>query len=367
MLKPTPQLDLAVLKTRALEEISRKPLETLTLIGGVLSVVVLGLLNLMVSRYLAVFGQPGLPAFGDGGSLLAGLVLTTLVVIFSGLIFISVPIFCRAWSEGFGEHLLSDAFSWHDEGGAGRKRAVQTYAALYGPLFACSLWICAMMFGMGWASPRWIWASLLVGLIVPALFILRTTPQADRGLAAITKALAMSLALSFIALIWLTVLILVSAQVLGPTFKDVSVVQGGLVGAAILTVLLLLHWVLTAAGRLRGAVFLLFLGLAAIILRVAPDDRLVTFVALRLANLGGGSLVFVRDTAAPPSSAPLPACLILSAGDTLILKLVKAADDCDDAAMRKTFATLIEADPDTRQVEFAKIRKLSRGDLFDQL
>lgn len=93
MLKSNPRLDLAVLKTSALEEISRKPLETLTLVGGVLSVVVLGLLNLMVSRYLAVFGQPGLPAFGDGGSLLAGLVLTTLAVIFGGLIFISVPIF----------------------------------------------------------------------------------------------------------------------------------------------------------------------------------------------------------------------------------------------------------------------------------
>lgn len=343
---------------RAQSEFLAKPIETTAKVTVAIFIPMgLAVTNVMVSRYLALFEQPGLSS-GDIGLLGATVPMAVIITaLFVG--YMALPLLSRSCVAAH-PTAFATALAWPVGRRRGRLQSLSAFVCLYAPLYVACAWVAATLALSPWVtSAHLVWGALGVGTIPPLAFAWRRRGVAGRGLDFAIEAALLSLAVSFLSFVWLLTWMLVSPQYLLPALQELSDSQGAAVGVALAVALILVHWLMHVVAGRRGVVVFcgLLLGVA---LTVLPGDRLVTYNALRFAQIGGG-VPIALPAAIGDEAAPQHACLILRTTSAQIVLRAKAPSDCDDEKMRKVFWGLVEAEPDERAALLTALRVVPKG------
>ncbi|WP_454762237.1 hypothetical protein [Caulobacter segnis] len=310
--------------------------------------------TLMVNRYLKVFGQPSLGAFGD--NLIVGLMQTVgLVLLFLILLVgssLAAPIFTRHFfaitddDPGIARHLNTPFFEARkDDDSASHSHPFLAYLAVNATFYVLAgLEIASPLFPDN--APEWRAHALTTGALLasPLASLLFTwilvKPKAGKRAKAYFLAALISIGFLMAAVSWMFCVL----SLLDPNLDlrgNASVAHSAIlmVGAS------LTHFVLTAASHRRGAPQLLAAFLFMIVMLFLPGDQIITFNALRLSGAGGGVVNFYPEPARTTlGGPPRPACLILAAGGYRVVRLTDDAEDCSAARMAKLYNTLRETE-----------------------
>ena len=349
-------------------ELSKKPVELAIFATAVTTTGVFAAVNLALSRYLAVFGQPGLIASVDGLSpaLIRSLGFLFAVTLLLTSTMITAPLFSRHLIRRAGGYPLAAGFDWPNVVDGPRWSSLIAYLVAHGPLVSLlGYYVLASLFPAQVNHQVWVIAAYLIGLIPSLLFVLFGRAK-DRKAETYVDAVLTTSQLGLFAFSWFaTVLVL---------FGDPSVAANGQFSwgaAAKLTSLCLAilaaHWFVTVISTHLWASLTFSLAVLLIVLVAVPGDLAITYNVLRLAGVGGGVPMTFRDPKAAPGTAPRTACLILSTGDLRVVKLAPKPADCDAVAMRRLFFKLRDEGAEARALDLAMVRVVKRETFVDVL
>lgn len=306
--------------------------------------------TLMINRYLMVFGQPSLGAFGD--NLIVGLMQTVgLVLLFLILLLgssLAAPIFTRRFfaitddDPGIADHLNTPFFEprKHDEA-ASPLHPFLAYFAVNATFYVLAgLEIASPLFpdsAPDWRANVVTAVALLASPLASLLFTWALVkPEAGKRAKAYFLAALISIGFVMAGVSWMFCVL----SLLDPNLDLPA--KGSVPHSAILMFgACLTHFVLAAASHWRGAALLLASFLLMIAMLFLPGDQIITFNALRLSGAGGGVVNFYLEPSRTTlGGRPRPACLILAAGGYRVVRLTDDAGDCSAARMSKLYNTL---------------------------
>ena len=284
--------------TAKLREQTKQLLELVEKVPTWLRVVIVALVGalvptLMVNRYLKVFGQPSLGAFGD--NLIVGLMQTVgLVLLFLILLLgssLAAPIFTRRFfaiaddDPGIARHLNTPFFeARRNDDAANHPRPLLAYFAANATFYVLA--------GLEIASPLFpgndrerladaltaaaLLASPLASLLFTWIFV---KPEAGKRAKAYLLAVLISIGFLMAAVSWMFCVL----SLLDPNL-DLGA-KGSVAHSAILMFgACLTHFVLASASHRRGAPQLLAAFVFMVAMLFLPGDQIITFNALRLSE-----------------------------------------------------------------------------------
>lgn len=306
--------DLLAAPLNWLERVARA-CQALGVILAFVTPVALCLVNLITSRYLAAFGQPGLSSLGDVATYLTSISPIVIFVVVLVVGFAALPILPR-WVTSSSRHPFVDAFGWLGSDQPNWRVGLSRYAithsaALTGALLAVVAFFFAKALDHGW----WLWiAAGVVSLYWAFRQTVHEAPAARIGRNA--EGLLIFVYANFVLFFWLATLASLALTLWRAELAALPPGVEELAGAGVILGLLCLH-LLASASRWEAAV--LIVGVVAALSFSLTDDRVLIGIALRYAKLGGGIPVAYSQPDVEPGRAPAVGCLVLAVRETQIV------------------------------------------------
>lgn len=353
--------------------------QSLTAIMALVVPLLLGVVNFTTTRYLAAFGHPGLSSFGDvAGFSVAALPFVLWVVVIAGL-FAAFPVYIRLVATTGAPHAFAPAFDWSAVRWSRFWRSealwssAGSYAALYAVHLIIGLFLILSIFVPGATRVVPIWkllSAIIVGVICYGLWRVEATGMTGSPPGApYATTLGVALLASLGGMTWLLATAKAALNVLGSRLPTNSDTQANLMIVLIIAILMVVHFLATAAPRQSamtiGAV------MVSTVLIVAGDQSVLA-LSLRMANLGGGAPIAYRASQATKDTAPVTACLILAAGDTRIVWIPpagpkgKVAPPCEWTAFKAALDQGAMAVAAGTRGAALDVRTFKREDLYDK-
>lgn len=355
--------------TTALAETAKKPGGVAAFLVTVLAAADLAVLILLVNRYLAVFGQPGLTSFGDVAPLLPTLApllaFCTLGLLVLIAVYVGAPLLVRHMFSGSPDHPLAPAYAWPNDKDSPRAPAAIAYLAAHGPMFIATAYIVAACFlpdrvaFSGWLFTGVFVAGLTLPLILVAFKAIKSPHDFWKTLGV---TLTFSFLLSFLGAVWI-IMVLALTGVLHNDPASAPWQWRLAQAAAVVIVVVAAHLTMTVVSNHRWGTVFAFLVIAFTALTWVPGDQVITLNALRFTGVGGGVVNFYRNPKAADPEALRAACLVLATGELRIVMLVDDADRCAGPAMLRDFQSLRAGSPSVQQKKLNDLRVL-KSELF---
>jgi hypothetical protein len=342
-------------------ELGKKPIELAALLLAAGTTGALAAMNLAISRYLAVFNQPGLIASAEGFSpaLIRSLGALFVAILLLTTMIIAAPVFSRHLVRSADGHPLEPGFDWPNKVDKPRWRNLITYLVAHGPLVTLLIYYAlASLFPKLFNHQAGITLAYFTGLIPSALFVL-TGQAKDRKWSTFAVTTLTTAQLGLFALSWFVAVLILFGDPGASTSTPFSWGAAGQVAGLMLTILAA-HWFLTVISTQAWASLTFGLAILVAVLVGAPGDLAITYNVLRLAGVGGGVPKIFRDPKAAPDDPPKTACMILSTGDLQVIKLAPNPADCDATAMRALFFKLRNEGAQARARDLALVRVVRR-------
>jgi hypothetical protein len=356
----------------ALSEVAKKPGGLAAFLVTMLVATDLAFLILLINRYLAVFGQPGLIGFGNVAPLLPTLApllaLCTLGLLGLIALYVGAPMLVRHLFSGSPDHPLAAAYAWPNDKDSPLAPAAIAYLAAHGPMFSVTAYIVAACFlpdrvpVSGWLFIGFVLAGLAVPL---GLVVFKAINRPNSFWKTLGITLTFSFLLSCFSAVWIImVLALTGVLHIDPaaTSREWRLAQA----AGVVIVVIAIHLTMTVLSNHRGGMVFAFLMIVLTALTWVPGDQLITFNALRITGVGGGVVNFYRNPKAADLETLKAACLVLATGDLRIVWLVDDADRCSGGAMLRDFQVLRAGSPKIRQAKLQGLRVLKSELFIDQ-
>lgn len=352
--------------------------QSLTAIVILVAPLLLGAVNLTVTRYLAAFGHPGLSSFGDVASFsVAALPFVLWVVVGAGM-FAALPVYTRLAATTGTAHAFAPAFDWPALGAVRFWRSeafwssAGSYVVLHAGHLIVSLFLilCVFVPSAAKAAPAWGLLVIMVGVMGYGLWRVKAT-----GIAGLAKGTpyTTTLAIVFLASLggttWLLIIAEAAFNALGSRLPTHNGPQANLTVALVVVALMGVHVLATAAPR-QSAIAIGAIMFSMVL--IAAGDQSVLALSLRLANLGGGAPIAYRPSHAAKDTAPVTTCLILAAGDTRIVWIPPAGPTgrvtppCEWTAFKAALDQGAMAVAAGRRGAALDVRTFKREDLYDK-
>lgn len=323
--------------TRALawlEKVS-KACQAIAAILAVLTPIALFAVNLMTSRYLAAFGQPGLSSLGDVASYLTAMLPVVLPVVVLTAGFAALPVLPRWIATAPSRHAFVEAFGWLRPGNDRKRIGFGLYLLTHSAAL-----VAATLLGVTFFLPKvwdhgW-WVCIVAGLTTLIWAFCRAKGDAtDARTEHNAHSVLVFVYANFVLTLWLALLASALLGAFRSQLAPLSPVWVSAAAAGLLVALVALH-LLASATRWEGALLIVVtMGMAMVFL---PGDRTLTGLALRFAKLGGGIPVAYYSPGAGSAAGPKAGCLVLAVGESRIVWFPdpKSVDDtpCDFAIFK---------------------------------